>query len=407
MKLVFINRDTGTGGLQTAMLRMARWLHGQGHEVTIIALTPGNLQASLAAVARVIQVGYLEYFGLAVNPELRATPRGIDCVHTFSSDSIILALQLSRRYRARLLVGIYHPRAFNFFPNPPRPYYAEFYRQLFAALPERNLIFISEGMRATAQIDFKKSFDHAILLPVPMRLPVQTARTWRRPAEPLRLLSVGRLVNFKRYPFGILQTMAAQGWGDGRMQFTIYGDGPYSGELKLLVSRLGLEKAVSFGGEINYDEYLATLAQHHAFVGMGTAAVEAAATGMPTLVAAAYGDGLMLSGFFHQQAGFDCGERAAHVPTPVLLRQLSECDANSYSELGARDRAMAELFSEDTVMTRYINYIGSLDATVSALPEISTLNATRALSSGFFSTRMPFLKKYWQRRNWQHPAQDL
>ena len=135
MKLVFINRDTGTGGLQTAMLRMARWLHGRGDEVTIVTLTPGNLHASLATVARVIRVSYAEYFGFAPSAELRARLREVDAVHTFSSDALIMATQLAREYQATLLVGIYHIRAFNFFPETPRPYYAEFFRQLFAALP--------------------------------------------------------------------------------------------------------------------------------------------------------------------------------------------------------------------------------------------------------------------------------
>lgn len=406
MKIVFLNRDTGTGGLQTAMLRMARWLKANGHEVILLTMHLGNLTEVLRQEAKIVRVDYLNYFGARISPDLRDTLRGIDCVHTFSWDSLLLAIQLSRATGAVLVTGVYHPRAFNFFPSNPRPYYADFYRQTFAALQDENIFFMNEGTRGTAKVDFDRPFQNSVLLPVPMELPAVRRPPLHGKPAPLRLLSIGRLVNFKRYPFGLLSHLKKRNRSSPDLTFSIFGDGPDRLSLEQSVERLGLQESVFVRGELPYHSMEQTLLEHHVFIGMGTASLEAAASAMPTIVAPVYGDGKLLSGYFHEQTGYNYGESAGSRPSEHVLDQLMSMSSDELRVLGERERKTAEQFETKSVMSRYLVLIGRMQQEKPLdLPVISNSQLWRVLLSGVLSTRVPLLRNYWRRRNWHHPAQ--
>lgn len=405
MKIVFLSRDTGTGGLQTAMLRMARWLKANGHEVVIVTCGLGNLVTAMQQEASVVRTDYLGYFGVRISREVREAVKGAACFHTFSWDSLLLAIQLSRETGAVLVTGVYHPRAFNFFPSNRRPYYGEFYRQTFAALQDENILFMNEGTRGTAKVDFDRPFQNSALLPVPVELPVAKRPPSMGKPVPLRLLSVGRLVNFKRYPFGFLPIIQQRNRSALNLTFSVFGDGPDRASLEQAVKDLNLQDSVFVHGEIPYEAMGQTLLDHHVFVGMGTASLEAAASAMPTIVAPAYGDGKLVSGYFHEQTGYNYGEGAGNRPAEDMLEQLLSLPGKELQAIGERDRKTAEQFETRIVMPRYLAHIAQIQAKNPELPAISRPQLWRVLLSGALSTRVPLVKNYWRRRNWHHPAQ--
>jgi 1,2-diacylglycerol 3-alpha-glucosyltransferase len=99
----------------------------------------------------------------------------------------------------------------------------------------------------------------------------------------LRICSVGRIVPFKTYNYDameIIQSLLAE---QIEVEWDIFGDGPDRPalEAKAKATQVNLR----FRGEVAYDQLQATMLEYDVFVGMGTAALEAAQTGMPTIVA--------------------------------------------------------------------------------------------------------------------------
>ena len=406
MKFVFLNRDTGTGGLQTAILRKVRWLRRNGHECVVLAASLGNLTESIQRYSTVLRVSYTNYFGLSSDPIVRRAIAGADCVHTFSWDSLVLALRIAQSEGCALIVGVYHPRAFNFFPIPPRPYYAEFHRELLGQLDDRNVLFMNESTRGTHQVDFDRTFSNSVVLPIPIELPIFASGARMRQRTPLRLLSVGRLVNFKRYPIGVCELIATGRWTKDQLRFSIYGDGPHRRDIEVLVSKGGIGGQVHLGGEVAYSDVGGVIDLHDAFIGMGTSALEAAAVGLPTIVAPAYGDGKLVSGFFFEQTGYNYGEVAGDRPVDEVIEKLLGCTDAEFDELSQRERRAAERFGADVVMAAYISYVQSVQALPPPLPVVPSVRVLRSVFSGFATTRVPFLRGFWRRRNWHHPAQD-
>lgn len=405
MKFIFLNRDTGTGGLQTAILRMCRWLANNGHKCVVLTANHGNLTPTLAQCASIIRISYSEYFGLTTSRQLCNTVAGADCVHTFSWDTLILGIKIASELNTALIVGVYHPRAFNFFPIAPRPYYAELHRELFRSLADCNLLFMNESTRSTNQIDFNRAFAGSLLRPVPVEIPAMP-RIPRKREGAFRLLSVGRLVNFKRYPIGVCELLGGKKWNNKKLHFSIYGDGPHKADLHEIIQRTRITDQVMMGGEVPYKELASVMQQHDAFIGMGTSALEAAVSGLPTIVAPAYGDGRMVSGFFHEQSGYNYGESAGDRSTEAMLDELLAMNNEDLSALGEREYSAAMRFGADAVMPAYLAHVVGVKAGAQTLPRVTKAQIARSIASGFITTRTPVLMEYWRKRNWHHPAQD-
>ncbi|MEK6805810.1 MAG: glycosyltransferase [Pseudomonadota bacterium] len=112
--------------------------------------------------------------------------------------------------------------------------------------------------------------------------------------EPLRLLTVARLVEFKGVEYAIRAVGRLRAEGVA-LHYTIVGAGPLREGLGALVERLQLGDCVTFAGEQNRDAVLAQLAGAHLFVlpshtaadgaqeGQGVVLLEAQACGLPLL----------------------------------------------------------------------------------------------------------------------------
>lgn len=117
-----------------------------------------------------------------------------------------------------------------------------------------------------------------------------------RPDEPIRVLSVGRLIEKKGIEyairaFGVLK----QREQIGRLRYDIVGDGPEREALEKLAGTLGLDGHVEFHGGVAHDAVARFMAKSHVFLapsvtatngdmeGIPTSIMEAMATGMPVL----------------------------------------------------------------------------------------------------------------------------
>jgi hypothetical protein len=113
-----------------------------------------------------------------------------------------------------------------------------------------------------------------------------------------------------------------------------------------------------------------------------------------------------MSGFFHEQTGYNYGEVAGDRPTELLIDRLVEMKQTKLEEIGLCDRLAAERFSADATMPVYVEHVQHLLARAKRFPEIRHSSVMRAVISGFLASRVPIVRGYWRRHNWHHPAQD-
>ena len=116
----------------------------------------------------------------------------------------------------------------------------------------------------------------------------------RKPGDPIRILTVARLVEVKGLEYSIAAVAKAISEYP-EIQYQIVGDGPLLGRLRQLVSQLGIKGHVQFLGGRTQDEVIELYAGAHLFVlasvvgadgaeeGHGTVLTEAKATGLPVI----------------------------------------------------------------------------------------------------------------------------
>ncbi len=113
-------------------------------------------------------------------------------------------------------------------------------------------------------------------------------RAQRAPDRPLRLLSVGRLVDVKGYDL-LVEAVAALVTGGKDVTLRIVGDGPQRAVLQSLISARRLGDRITLAGQTDKGALLNELGNADLFVlasrreGLGVALIEALATGLPAV----------------------------------------------------------------------------------------------------------------------------
>ena len=182
-----------------------------------------------------------------------------------------------------------------------------------------------------------------------VRMPVDTAtlafRGRCRDGEPLRLVTVGRLVEKKGHGIALRALAGARGrLPDTR--YDIVGDGPLSGGLRELVAGLGLTDVVRFQGAADSTAVRALLDRAHVFVLASKTAADGDMEGAPLSLLEAQACGLPVVSTRHggiEEAVAD-GRSGLLVPegdvdalADALVRMAAAEDA--WPRLGAAGRA--------------------------------------------------------------------
>jgi len=108
------------------------------------------------------------------------------------------------------------------------------------------------------------------ILIVPMGLKIERFPFKERkpiPGEPVRILTLGRLVPKKGHEYAIRSVARlVNEKGYGNIEYVIAGDGPLLGTLIDLAGELGIEDRVKFPGNVDSDEVLGLLDSAHIFL---------------------------------------------------------------------------------------------------------------------------------------------
>lgn len=381
MEVAFVRDFADIDGTLTLVYRLARQLKLDGHRAHYIHF--GKLtretEEQLSDWAQIHHADDLTRRG-AQRPRL-------DVMHVFADgDRLIDCLnRLSGKlFRdAAFVMGVYHPRAFVKLSRIGLTPDARLYRRLFRALPRRNVMFMNEAVRSAHQLGLGIDLSESPIIPLPVDVPSEPPFR-PRPAQS-RLVSIGRLTPFKSYVLTVLPVLADLRRTGVEFQYDVYGDGPLRTEVERSIRQLGLEGCVHLGGTLPYSETSAVLKDASAFLGMGTALVEAAAQGVPALLAIESNERPTTYGWFGDAKGYTVGERLpghAEVPLADSLRAVFGCPAEEFDRLVRASHAKALAFSLPAVARQHYRFYSEagkgLDFTVSK-PEKVTLKIMRQL----------------------------
>ena len=192
---------------------------------------------------------------------------------------------------------------------------------LYRVLPIKSYYFMSETVKSSF---IKYNGNYYNLIPV-LRLPIMfSGLEWVcNPAESLRIVSVGRLTKFKAYNFGASDIVKELLDAGIECYWDIWGDGEELQLAKEYSEKIGVKDNVVFKGELKYSDFDKVVKEYDIFVGMGTAAVEAAALKMPVVVALMWSSDLAY-GFIYDSPGDSIGEIDANAQKYKIGKILKE-----------------------------------------------------------------------------------
>jgi glycosyltransferase involved in cell wall biosynthesis len=364
--MLFIHASLAMGGIETFYIRLAKERQRSGHKTKIFLLSPRSRsdQGLLADAKKYADVYFLDEIALLPSWVVRLVPYhlslliplnrrkilevtdGVDYMHTSGGFGAYFGAKLLGLVSQEIpiTIGLYHSLEFCWGAGP-LPYYERKNREMFfKILPKRNIVFFNENM-----IDFYgNDFSEVNLFPLGV-VESRKISTFRKEAKRDRLLigSVGRLVEFKSYNLWMIDVVRRLREEGVDACYHIYGNGPLKEEMQSRIAELGMSEHVKLKGTVNYSDFEAVVDEFDVFIGSGTAIVEAASIGVPSIIGIENERSPSTYGFFSEIPGFSYNEDGLYTKRPVLgvLKEFLKLDLNERAALAREHIEKANLFS--------------------------------------------------------------
>jgi glycosyltransferase involved in cell wall biosynthesis len=223
-------------------------------------------------------------------------------------------------------------------------------------LPDNCKFFMNDAVRSFHETCLNAHFHDSRIMPIPINntAPVKAMR------RPFRLVSIGRLdTHMKTYNFTVPAILCELRNEGCTIHWDIYGVGNIW-LLERIIKDNNVEDLVTLHGHLPYSKMGSALEGATAFLGMGTAALEAAMFGIPSIIAVAYRSVPESYGFLHDVPFGILGEPSS---TWIKVRSIKSVirdiyDANDakYSELVKLDREAALRYDVNTLIVDFDVY---------------------------------------------------
>jgi glycosyltransferase involved in cell wall biosynthesis len=296
--VIFIANVLTMNGGTTFLIRACRELHGRGIKVAVLVLFPITdieLCNELQRYAKVVHLrDYLWGSGLFFPGQLMTfapvrwpilfialRPYG-NTVHVMGVFGLLFAFRaIHKQSILKVTAGVYHQNEY-LLPSV-KNFFSQTFYQCFNSLDAKQILFFNQISALNYGKFFKRDFANSLVAPIGVDIPVDRKfANYER--EGARLVSVGNLVNFKTYNRHIIGVVAELAEKYPDMRYEIFGTGPEESALKVLVQNLRVQDRVHFYGPVPYSKFAETVCSATLFIGSGTALIEAAALGVPSMV---------------------------------------------------------------------------------------------------------------------------
>lgn len=266
-----------------------------------------------------------------------------------------------------------------------------FYDRYFLKhLPDSNKAFMSEAVLRLHQEGTGMRFPGAHISPLPIKSPKQFALATR---ESPRLVSIGRIdLDMKTYNFTVPSVVRELRSLGHSLTWDIYGGGSPDAiaKLRCQLELQDVADSVKLHGELPYSEMSQALDKSTAFIGMGTAAIEAAMAGIPSIIAVANAPDATCYGLLCDVPFGICGEQGVYWvqrhSVKTTLSNLITCPPHEYNQLAERCRASAMQYEYSKTISSFIKHSKqSRNASIPTFPLLwSVLLCLNKMRSRFF-----------------------
>lgn len=375
---VFVGDEMNIGGIETLLVRMANQVAELGYPVVVMA-KDGPCMSSLSHRISAIRVDERKsiFSHLKQLPTAHLTPK----TKVFIWAAIPYALVSIYKYQRHLYqkTGAKSVSVSGIF-GPARSYQSlkhrlemMRHRLVLGWLPRDSVYFMSKTVQDTYIAQFGSSFArwpiHKLSLDI-------SDAAWRpREGNVLKIVSIGRITKFKPYNFGALDVLDTMREKNIAVHWSIWGHGDESELLEKSIRDRGLSSYVTFEGALPYSQFKPVALGSDLFVGMGTAALEAALVGVPTVVALTWSR-LGTYGFLHQCPDDSIGEHCTgHEETSLIdiilsygtLSQQQRLEISSSCREAALRKTSAEPAPFDAMFEGGINCPSSRSVSIRML----------------------------------------
>lgn len=281
-------------------------------------------------------------------------------IHVSDGFSGIVACVLAEKVNRQLpiTVGFYHSKEFLWGANRALPYFEKVNRNfVFNELNQANLIIFNEALILLYK-KHERDLSSANCFPIGVvdviarneKLVQSSGKN-----KTLKIVSVGRLVDFKTYNKWMIELVASLKNAAFSIEYHIYGNGPLEASLRKLAKQLGLEDTIHFHGLLNYADFDTTVAQYDVFVGSGTAIVQAAALGVPSIIGIENVPEPYSYGYIADIAGFSYNEDGLYEKVSVasLLHNFNAMSDSDKASLKLKHIEKAKTFSMANCITNF------------------------------------------------------
>lgn len=346
-ELILVYGSLRVGGIETMIVRVANFYARSGCHVSVCCTAGGELEALLDPKVSVIKYNSTKDLIRAIrlleswrNGESRVLMISFDPIS--AARALMVEAKLDRRACLTNISGVFHPRAY--FMTGERRDRVWINRLLARAFGKSRFFFMNEECLSSHALRWNESLEKCSILPLPID---DVGATWSPShSKAIRIISVGRLVDFKAYNLGAAKTVRACLDRGIDVSWSIYGEGPLRDSVESEINVFGVQSFVGLQGTLAYENFAKEVVSYDLFIGMGTAALEAAMLGVPT-ICATVDMSTGCYGYIQDLPFGNVGERLKEIPS-IEFDQLIEAYHLATDEdrwqLSCRSRAAAEKY---------------------------------------------------------------
>ena len=368
MHFLFISSILGpiTGGIETLISRMSKWLLENGHSITLLSNTSSRFRELFPNEMRIVDLGdQLQEFRFyhkakTMWPDLQIErPDVIKSFHL--KDSWISSILSSIIKPApKVLFGDYFPNTFPQTRNPFRYFSNRPYLfNLRCNFSDDSILCMDEEQIS----QFRQLYGNQrklIFWPLPIKNPSKpgTART----PKPYHIVSVGRLEPMKESQLIMIEIVAKLRQKGYPITWTVYGEGSLEDKMKAKINALDLNEVIDMKGELPYSQFAEAMQNAYLFFGGGTAVVEAALCGVPGVLSFAYDiSGTTYGSLYHFPFG-NLGMRTNENPEKTVeaeIERIIKLRNHEYEVEITKNREYAQGYLIDSSMNKFLQFVNN------------------------------------------------
>lgn len=374
--ILLIYGSLNMGGIETLIVRMSKAFAERGISVSLLLQSrAGNVELirELNGFAKIIyldelvkvkltyleKASFLNWFLPLSSRKVKLLLSDIEHVHVFESLGLVAFARLIgiSKTRHRVSVGVYHQFEY-IYSKFKQKYFVDVIKKKFSKIcTEKNVIFFNEISKVTLAKETGLDFSESPLLPIGIDIPkIEEGKV--RSADRLKVVSVGRLTNFKTYNFHFLKTLEQLREEKIFLKYHIYGTGDDESKLVAEVRRRDLSEQVTLHGALDYSNFQQVVSDAFLFVGSGTALIEAAAYGVPALIGIESQPDDQTYGFLHETTGqsyHEAGLPFEKHEFKFFYDKLSRLSYEEYLDVCSKSSCRAKEFSIQIFVDKFID----------------------------------------------------